>query len=64
MASCGQAHLKECILVALGEGGEAAEVVGDPGDSLHREPVTRDGRRGAHRDPEHAAGSNVTRMLL
>ena len=57
-------HLKECVLVALSEGGEAAEVVSDPGDPLHREPVARDGRRGAHRDPEHAVHSKVTRMLL
>ena len=51
----GRAHLEKGVLVALGEAGEALEVVGDPRDPLDREAVAGDGGAGADRDAEHAA---------
>ena len=50
----GRADLEEGVLVALGEAGEAVEVVGDPRDPLDREAVAGDGGARADRDPEHA----------
>ena len=55
----GWANLEEGVLVALGEAGEALEVVGDPRDPLDREAVAGDGGARADRDAEHAEKEGV-----